>query len=470
MQEIVIVGGGFAGVVTAVQLIRHGSSSVRLTIVERHGRPGNGVAYGTENHTHLLNVPAGNMSAFCDDPQHFLQWAQEHHDAKTESTSFLPRHVYGKYMEWVFQTTAESSPKAALHWIRDEVIAIEDSSAQRIVRLASGTYLTADRVVLCLGNLRPTDTAVPGRNPSNSSRYVSYAWSESAINDLDHAKSVLLLGSGLTSIDLVLKLRASGFRGIIQVLSRRGLLPQSHKTVRPWTLFWNETLPRTTPALLRLVRDQVKLAGNKGSDWRAVIDSLRGVTQRIWLSLPVAERRRFLRHVRPYWEAHRHRVAPEIAAIIAEEISNDRLRLCVGRVTNYCEDDNGVSLTYKKRECASMEVIRVDRVINCTRPDTDYRYLDDTLIRYLQMHGLGHSDPLFLGFDVALDGALINSRGQPSTWLYTVGPTRKGSLWETTAVPEIREQALILARQLTKKHEQPSCQVRRIFSTAILER
>ncbi|HWY24061.1 MAG TPA: hypothetical protein VNX47_04035, partial [Nevskia sp.] len=57
-------------------------------------------------------------------------------------------------------------------------------------------------------------------------------------------------------------------------------------------------------------------------------------------------------------------------------------------------------------------------------------------------------DALGLGLLTDAQGALLDRDGQASTWLYTLGPARKGQLWETTAVPEIRVQAQALARRL----------------------
>ncbi len=216
----------------------------------------------------------------------------------------------------------------------------------------------------------------------------------------------------------------------------------------PWPLFWNDKSPRTTRGLLRLIRDQVSAASATGVDWRSVIDCLRPVTHRIWQSLPVVEQRRFLRHVRPYWEAHRHRVPPQIADVLFDMKEEGQLFFSSGRITGYTEQDGTAQITYRRRGGSADRELRVDRVVNCTGSETDCRRIDDSLITGLFAQGLARPDSLFLGLDVTEDGAVRDRGGEPSTSIFAIGPTRKGCLWETTAVTEIREQCVKLADHL----------------------
>jgi uncharacterized NAD(P)/FAD-binding protein YdhS len=192
----------------------------------------------------------------------------------------------------------------------------------------------------------------------------------------------------------------------------------------------------------------VRQAEPQGIEWQSVFDSLRPLVARIWQSLPELERRRFLRHVRPYWEVHRHRAAPQIARSIAEQISGGQIQVHAGRITDYKEDERGVKVSYRDRKSGKANSFWVDRVINCTGPESDCRRLESSLMSSLLAKGLARPDPLFLGLDVSLDGALIGPDATTSQALYAVGPARKGSLWESTAVPELREQIHKLAQHL----------------------
>jgi uncharacterized NAD(P)/FAD-binding protein YdhS len=201
------------------------------------------------------------------------------------------------------------------------------------------------------------------------------------------------------------------------------------------------------------VRDQVKAASAAGSgcDWRSVIDALRSVTQAIWQSLPLNERKRFLRHVRSYWEVHRHRVAPEIGDTISRLLLDGQAAVYAGRVTEYRESSDHVKVGLRDRKTRTQRSLCVDRVINCTGPETNCRRIEGALIKSLLAQGLARPDNLFLGLDVDAEGALIDSSGAPSDSLYAIGPARKGHLWETIAVPELREQASQLAEHLASK-------------------
>jgi uncharacterized NAD(P)/FAD-binding protein YdhS len=443
---VAIIGGGFTGAALAAQLLREGDRSVSVVVIERGPSRGRGVAYGTQYGWHLLNVPSCNMSAFADDPDHFLRWARKNYDSRVEAGSFLPRRVYGQYLETILRDAEEAHP-GQLRWVCDEAGSIVRSKNETHILLRSGGTVIADKVVLALGNFPPSNPPLPGRSVS-SERYVSFAWSAGALRGVEKENSVLLVGTGLTAVDLAVALRAKEFRGTIHLLSRRGFLPHTHKPSVCWPAFWDKGSPKTIRGLTRLVRQQVRDASG---DWRAVIDSMRPFTQDIWKSLPENEQRRFLRHVRPYWEVHRHRIAPEIGGLIGYQLANHQIQAHAGRVTNFQEDGGGVTVTYKDRKSGKEEHLRVDRVINCTGPETDCRRLDDPLLTSLWIQRMARPDRLFLGLDVDENGALIDAQGEPSKFLFAVGPSRKGSLWETTAVPEIRGQVAGVVRHLLAK-------------------
>lgn len=449
--KVAIIGGGFTGATLAAQLLRNAGGNVSVILIERGARLGRGVAYGTQCAEHLLNVRARNMSASPDDPEHFLHWARLNHDPGVSPDDYLPRALYGQYVASVLQQEVERHPGQVEH-VQDEAVSIARVGDAAEIHLRSGRTLSADKVVIALGNFPPSDPRLPGRTP-HSQRYVSNPWksnlwASSALGDVSQDKSVLLLGSGLTSVDVAITLRQRGFGGTIHILSRRGLLPQTHKAAAIWPPFWDDQSPRTARGLLRLFRTQVKVAEKAGSGWRAVIDSLRPFTQEIWRSLSFGERRRFLRHVRPYWDVHRHRVAPAIGARLASQIQDGQIEIHAGRIKEYAEDIDGIEVIYHDRESGQLERLCVDRIINCTGPESDCRRVDDPLLKDLMRRKLARPDPLLLGLDVSWDGSLIDANGLASNLFYAIGPVRKGSLWETIAVPDLRVQISDLSKLL----------------------
>jgi uncharacterized NAD(P)/FAD-binding protein YdhS len=454
--DVLIVGGGFSGTMLAVNLLRR-TASLSIAILDLSLLPGRGLAYRSPHRFHLLNVPAGQMGAFPSDPEDFLHWARRNHDASMQARSFPPRAVYGEYLGNVLdRTLAErgvTNGNGRFRWVQGEALSLRERNGRLAVQRKDGSELLARAVVLATGNFPPATPRIPGLE-SRGSLYIQFAWAGNALEKLPRDGSVLLLGSGLTSVDMIMALKSKAFRGTIHVLSREGLIPSRHGPTKPWPLFWNENSPRSTRGLLRLIRNQVYLAAGEGVDWRSVVDSLRPVTQQIWQSLPVEEQRRFLRHARSQWDIHRHRLAPEIADIFSDMEAEGQIRFHTGRITRYSEDCDLAEIVYQERGTFRGNItekrLHAHRVINCTGSESDCRRIDDSLITSLFAQGLARPDHLFLGLDVDGRGALIDYQGKPSPVLFTIGPTRKGQLWETTAVPEIRQQAQQLADHLVR--------------------
>jgi len=444
--SVLIVGGGFSGAMLAFQLLRR-DPQLSIAIVDGGENLGRGLAYRTTYLCHILNVSAGSMSALPDDPSHFLRWARRNHDPNVQEGSFLPRMVYGRYLDSLLKEAATRSGRN-FPWFRDQALFVTRIGDEYTVQLKSGRKIHAKAVVIATGNVPPGDPAVPGLTDA-AKRYVSFSWAEGALEGLRGTTDVLLIGAGLTSLDLAIALAAKGWRGRIHMLSRRGLFPLSHKRKDPWPLFWNEESPRTARGMMRLIRNQVHAATAKGKDWRGVIDALRPVTQDIWRSLPDGERRRFMRHARTYWDAHRHRVAPEVSDAFVQLVEDGRVRIHAGRLVSYREERGHAVVAFRRRRDGQIEELHVGRVINCTGPEADWRRIENSLMGSLFAQGLARPDSLFLGLDVDTNGSVIDQDGNASRTLFAIGPVRKGCLWETTAVPELRQQAVDLANHIT---------------------
>lgn len=444
-----IVGAGLSGTLVAVQLLLQAQAPIRITLCERRRPFGKGLAYSTRCGSHRLNVPAGKMSALPGDNGHFLRWLRAR-DPEAAAHDFVPRSLYGEYLAWLLDETEKTSP-ALLD--RREVEVSELSQERRegplLLRFADGTNLEADEVVLAMGNFDPADP--PGLSPSllENGRYLRDPWSEQAVRGLAPEAPVLLIGSGLTAVDVALSLRDAGHRGPIHAVSRHGLLPQRHAPTIPWTLgFDAEEAPCTARGLLALVRGEIARADG---NWRPVIDALRPLTQAIWGRLPRAERRRFLRHLRAYWEVHRHRMAPEVAAAIEGMAATGQFEVRAARIESLRPSNGGVLVKLRPRGSRRTEELRVDRVLNCTSPNANLRRERDPFVSYLWAAGWIRPDPLGLGLSTAADGAVLDAICRPAERLWAVGPLRRGDLWESSAAPEIRVQAEGLATTLLEK-------------------
>jgi uncharacterized NAD(P)/FAD-binding protein YdhS len=451
--RVAVVGAGFAGSLTAAQLLRNATKPFDIALIERRPPFGAGVAFKTSLPCHLLNVPVIRMSAIPDEPDHLLCWLAGRAAGAGKSfaskAAFLPRHLYGEYVEHTLRAAAERS-SARLTRIVGEAVAIEPDSrggSQR-VRMRDGSSLDARWVVLAIGNPAPSDPLNNGGLRA-SRRYAADPWADGALDGLDPEGRVVTIGSNLTMVDVALALDYRKHRGPIVAVSTHGLLPQPH----PSDLLpaWASRVGERTSGpldLIRAMREDVRAAAAEGVGWRSVVDSIRPKTRSIWASWSDEERRRFLRHARPYWEVHRHRMAPENAKTIDALLKAGRLQIVAGRVAGVKETGSAIEVRVARRGSEPPETLTAARVVNCTGPGMDYRASRDDLVRDLLARGLARPGPLGLGFDADSDGALIGSGGRPSATLFTLGPPLKGRDWETTAVPEVREQALALAKRL----------------------
>lgn len=455
MQTIVIIGAGFSGTMVAVHLL--GSPGPRrVVLIERGGRFGRGVAYGTACGAHLLNVPAGRMSALESDPDHFLRWAQER-DAAAKGGSFLPRMLYGEYLAWTLDDAERSAAAASLERVTGKAIGVAEGSECAEVMLDGGRRMAADSVVLALGNFAPADP--PTANPAfySSPRYIRDPWAGGAdrLSVIGPDEPVMLIGTGLTMVDIALELAGRGHRGVMHAVSRRGLLPQPHRSP---AVPHHPAAPRdldswepTALGMLRGLRREVEQARGRGVDWREVVTSIRHDTPRLWGKLPIAERRRFMLRLRAFWETHRHRAAPQAAAAVADMQKSGRLRIVAARPVSFRDDGGAVRATLLPRGCDREAVLTVGRVINCTGPDTNLTTLADPLIASLRERGAIVADDLGLGARTAPGGALLDARGVASKRVFLCGPLRKAELWENTAVPELRVETRALAQRLLQE-------------------
>lgn len=449
---IAIVGAGFSGTMAATHLLREARSPLRVVLIEHAETTGAGIAYREQSDRHLLNVRAEGMSAFPDQPGHFLRWLADYRgdEALVNPAAFLPRRLYGHYLRDVLATAADQAPRdVRLDIVQDEVCGLAAGPSKLTLRLASGAVIEADRLVLAIGNPGPADPPVDDRRFYASPMYQSHAWSMQGLISLRRDDAVLLVGSGLTTLDWIASLAERGHRGAIHVVSRRGLLPRPHQSAARHLLgFDPAAAPPSVRALMRLIRREVAAVTAAGGDWRSVMDALRPHGQTLWQRLPRAEQQRFLRHARTWWDIHRHRAAPRNLDTVQRLIDRGQLELMAARPVTFVEHGDHVDVHLRPRGRTGTVIRSVQRVVNCTGPDSNYRRLNHPLLNTLREQGLARVDDLGLGLDTDAGGRLLQQDGQPSTQLYTLGPPRKGALWETTAVPEIRQQAQALARDL----------------------
>ncbi|AWM42455.1 hydroxyacylglutathione hydrolase [Gemmata obscuriglobus] len=426
----------------AAHLLR--TARLRVVMVNRSGAMARGVAYGTNSPSHLLNVPAGRMSALPNDPEHFLRFVRQS-DPGASPGAFVRRSVYGEYLQHILAEAEHAAGAGALGRVVGEAVSVVPGFDGVRVTTAAGEELRADRVVLAIGHYPPAPPPGVPRTFLDSQRYVRDPWAAGALAAVPRDQPALLVGTGLTAADVALDLHAAGLPGAIAV-SRRGLLPRPHDPSVPAPDSSHVPSgmgdgPRSLRAHVRAVRRCVREVTTGGGNWRQVIDALRPYTPRLWQSLGTADRHRFFRHLRPYWDAHRHRLAPAAGAAIDDLVASGWLAVCAGRFTRFDEHPSGVEVAFAPKGGGAERTVRVGAVVNCTGPATNALGAGDPLLADLLARGAARPDPLGLGIEVAPDGAVVGADGAPSSVLYYVGPFLRARDGEGTAVPELRAHA-----------------------------
>jgi uncharacterized NAD(P)/FAD-binding protein YdhS len=430
-RHVAVVGAGASGTIQALHLLDAGIG--RVTLVEREREPGRGTAYGTVRPEHLLNVPARRMIVWPDDPDQFARWCTERGGGPEE---YAPRRRFGDYLSGLL---AAASDRVAV--VRGEAVAIAADGGCERVALADGRALAADAVVLALGNLRPAPVA--GVLPSRlGSLHVDDPWFGDLADGLGAADTVLLIGTGLTAIDAALTLDALGFAGRILALSRRGLVPRASLKREP-SPPPRADFPADCAGLLRAVRRRGEAIG-----WREAVHEVRQAVRLLWSRAPLAERRRFIRHLRPWWDVHRHRIAPAVAERIAALQAEGRLGFAAGRIRSAEADGDAAAVTWRPRGGGADRRLRVRRIVNCTGPELDIARAGEPLLDALLGAGRIRPDGCRLGIDVDPQCRALAAAGEPSGSLYAIGPMTRGAFWESIAVSDIAAQAGAVARRI----------------------
>ncbi|MGE7418966.1 FAD/NAD(P)-binding protein [Methylobacterium tarhaniae] len=437
---IAVIGAGFSGSMAALHLLSALPRSWSVLLCEKAGSFGRGLAYGTDAPAHLLNLRAANMSAYPDRPEHFSAWLGRLPDGErsgvvvTPAGTFAPRALYGRYLAELLTEAVVTPGPPRLHLVHDGVTDLVPEAGGYSLRTEGGASYPVAGAVLAMGNLTG-----PGAPPS---RHRLDPWRPEEFGRLHPDRPVLVVGTGLTMVDAVSSLRGRGFPGPVVALSRRGLVPNVHAPTKPWPV------PDLTAAdlasltrLTRRIRAEIAAAARAGRDWRDVIDALRPVIGYLWRGLPSTERARFLRHLRPFWDVHRHRAAPPAAAAITAEIAAGSLDLRAGHILAIADEPGEAVVTIRPRGGTADETLTVQGIVDATgigRIDET----GDPLLRRLTGRGLARPDAFGLGLAAGDDYRLRAGRAGR---LWTLGPLLRGTLWECVAVPDIRGQAVEVA-------------------------
>ena len=447
--DIAIIGGGAAGVLVAINLLRSATTARRVVLVEPDP-PGNGVAYATRYPEHLLNVPAGKMSGFPELPDDFLDYLVEQQalpqlQRDVLAKTFVPRLHYAAYLQQRLQQARDAS-LAQLEILTGRVAAITKQAEGLRLQLDSGAVLQAGAAVLCVGNaLRPLPAPGAASLPAEQ---LSQAWDFPSVRAIPATADVAIVGSGLSMADSVVSLLANGHRGQLHVLSRHALLPLPHAKGPAADYDPQPLLAMNLRQRLRALRRHAAEAAARGIPWQNVMERIRPMGQALWQTLSAADQRRFLRHVVRYWDVHRHRIATSIHSQLLDLQQQGRLQVHRARLQEVAGEGGRLRLLGHGPHRQALQ-LEVDHVINATGVETRVGAMRDPLLQQLLASGSARPGPHGIGVDTAADASLLDAAGQPDPRIRVVGSLRIGNLWESLAIPELRAQAAQAAAALS---------------------
>jgi uncharacterized NAD(P)/FAD-binding protein YdhS len=445
---VCVVGGGFTGAAAAIACLSHLKAPFRLVMIEGTTALGRGLAYGSHHPLNLLNVRTRDLSIRAGQPGDFLNWAFRQLDQGENQAglhealahTFLPRQLFGEYVRQRLFESVERRPDVGFTVFTARARAVTPESGRYRIELDRAEPITADVVMLA--------TAYGLQQPRSTGALAPFEIVSA--ERTAEASSIMLIGSGLTMVDVLLSARRDGFQGNAIVISRRGQLPRTHapKGVLPQQV----AIPHSkrVSLLAASIRIACEMAEGGGTPWQAIINGLRPSIQDIWQGLPREEQARFLRHLRPFWDAHRHRLPMEVHGRLRAEFGEGRAVLLRGAVKEVAREGDRFAVTLQKRGARHPETIATDLAYDCSgfRPD-----LGQPLVTSLLAQGLACSDPHHLGLVVERNGQVIGARGEVTNGLFAIGPLCQGTLWEINAVPEIVTQADQAAQSLACLYE-----------------
>lgn len=460
---IVIIGGGFCGLMTAVHLCKQATSGLDIKIINKNYPFANGVAYSAHTLKYLLNVPAQNMGAFPDKPSGFTDWLIQNKIYATEereilNKTFQPRKLYGNYLKDVWQNAVATKPGFVDIEIINDVAEdiIFDKNQYKIV-LENGNILPADTIVLATGNSKPQQLFVNNKPLNECKNYFENPWSSDCINDVNHLHSILIVGNGLTMIDTVLGLKENGFKGTIYTISPNGfsLMPHRHVGTKYNLLHHEIEHVKSLAQLRRIVYRHIIKIRNFGLSPELVTDALRSSTVKLWQEFTIEEKKIFLKELSYQWNVVRHRTPHHVYDYLLRLKDEKKFSPYTGTIKNFSAENGYVNIVYNNKISGKDAQLTVERIINCTGPNSNLKQSDNILLRNLALKGFIVADEFNLGIETSDDDySIVDAHNFNHKNIFTLGSNLKGKLWESVAVPELRVQAAVTAKFVLKRLQQ----------------
>ncbi len=451
---IAIVGGGVSGTAVAFHLLqRQTLKAGQLFIFEPRKRLGAGLAYDTQDPAHRINVPAAKMSLLPDDIEHFQRWLQEKNALADDEAAvaangglFPRRSVFGNYINSMIRPYVEDG---RLVHLGQNVERVQRMGHRWKVTGAAGQSVEADILVVATSHPSPLPPRELQEALADHPRFVADPTRPDALAAIRAGDRVLVVGNGLTSADVIASLALRGHEGPITAISRRGLRSRGHAAVKQELFGDFVSQPsKTALDLLRRVRTAIREAEAEGRSWHAVIDQVRAQGRHLWQALPVEERRRLVRHLRPFWDVHRFRVAPQVEAVGERTLASGRLEVLAASVAAVDVTDGVIDCTLRLSRSERRIDKQFDAVVVTTGPGHRGILQSQGWIDELSNAGFLALDPARLGLACDMQSRALATDGTAVPSLFISGPLARGTFGELMGLPEVVEHAVLVAEQV----------------------
>ncbi|MBO0145045.1 FAD-dependent oxidoreductase [Agrobacterium sp. Ap1] len=448
---IAIIGGGVTGAAVAYHLAQHERTpDPDIVIFEPRERIGKGLAYDTADPVHRINVPAARMSLLPDDPDHFTRWLEaadilcdDAEAIRPDGSVFPRRGVFGDY---VFSCVRPLLETGRIRHVRSAASTVEKIDGRWHVVSDNGETVDADILVIATTHPAPAPPRRLASALAGHPRFVANPTAAVALAPIRQGDRVLVVGNGLTSADVIASLKQRGHRGRISAVSRRGLRSRGHAAVtqEPYGDFLSSPETRAARLVMR-IRKAIRDAAKEGLTWHAVLDQVRAQGSGLWSALSTAERRRIVRHLRPYWDVHRFRIAPQVEEVLDHEIATGMLEILAGSIEGAEIVDDVIRIVIRPRGGDGMEQHEFDAVVVTTGPAHSQLLSSQDWLWRLSEAGHIKIDATGLGLDCDRDALAIGKAGAASQSLFIAGPLARGQFGELMGFPQVPEHAKFVA-------------------------
>ena len=447
--DVAIVGGGFTGAAFAIHLSRMAGRPLDIAIVEPRGRLGRGLAYDTADPDHRLNAPLEVHFLYPDAPGHLRDWyagqggpARDPDALAADGNIYLRRGDFGRYVEEQLRAHIAGNPSGStIRHLRSRALAARRTLSGYRLTLDDGREVSAGLTVLAAGYDRPTAPPPFDGAISDCPGFLGDPWDTARLREIPADARVLLLGMAQTASDVIAVLLRSGHRGPIAAVSRHGLRtrhrPQSgsgpppdvvDRIVRPVSLFSAAHGRHTSVrGLLRTLRAAARRVETAGGSWLEPFGDLRDSVWDVWPALPLEEKRRFLRHLRVWYDVHRFQLPPQIEARIAEAEAAGQVSFEAASCVSAARDGAALSVTLQPRGSGERRRETFDAIVNCTGPGMRPDRSTNPFVRALAAEGFAAPHPAEIGFSVDKECRAIGAGGHADPHLRIVGPLTYGA-------------------------------------------